>query len=235
VELDVDAQTLKALVCQLQEGIEAERQALARTLHDELGGLLVATKIDVVWLRRRLDQGDPESASRWARIVACLEQGLLFKSQIVESLRPTLLDNLGLVAALAWLMQETLAGKAVQRTESYPEEPAPLDEAAGIALFRVAQQVLGRIAERIGESPDPAVAEARVTLTLTENSEGVELEIRGDGLRADDARPDGWTAVEIAALRQRLMPLGGSISLMATAATLRLRAKLPGRSRCPVA
>jgi signal transduction histidine kinase len=220
------------VVRELQDGIEAEKQALARTLHDELGGLLVAAKMDVVWLRRRLDQGDPETASRWARVIACLEQGMQFKRRIVETLRPTLLDNLGLVAALGWLVEETLAGKGIECAESYPEEPSPLDEAAGIALFRVAQRTLRRIAGRIGERTELDADAARVTVALRENPEGVELEISGYGLQPADPS-EASSALEIVALRQRVLPLGGNLTVTPLASTLTVRAAVPWAARRP--
>ena len=228
-----DASALAALVRHLQDSTEADKLALARSLHDELGGLLVATKIDVVWLRRRLDHGDMEAAPRWARIVACLEQGLHFKSRIIEALRPTLLDNLGLSAALGWLAQEVLAGKALTLEEKYPEDPAPLDDRANIALFRIAQRALLELADRVGDGPvngAETTGQARASIALTDRSHDVVLDIRGEGLAAAGEGAQARLALETEAMRQRLAPLGGEVTLTSTASGMNLLARLPWAS-----
>ena len=104
----------------LQKVAEREKAALARELHDELGGLLVATKIDVSWLRKRVDDGSEATKLRWERVLRCMDEGLALKRRVIESLRPTLLDNVGLVAALRWLVDETLRRQGIACEEQYP-------------------------------------------------------------------------------------------------------------------
>src|SRR5579871_4763996 len=89
---------LSALSSHLQQVSEKEKAALARELHDELGGLLIAVKMDVSWLHKRAPNAqDPEMHTRWTRVLKVLDEGVDFKRRIVESLRPTLLDNMGLL------------------------------------------------------------------------------------------------------------------------------------------
>ena len=111
-ELDRTVQQRTAMLfhlsSSLQKVAEREKAALARELHDELGGLLVATKIDISWLRKRVDDGSEATKLRWERVLRCMDEGLALKRRIIESLRPTLLDNVGLVAALRWLVDESL-------------------------------------------------------------------------------------------------------------------------------
>ncbi|HSD73659.1 MAG TPA: CHASE3 domain-containing protein [Steroidobacteraceae bacterium] len=138
----VDARTaeLATLSSYLQSVAEREKQALARELHDSLGGLLVATKMDVAWLRRRLRVADPELELRFERIQEALDRGVDLKRRIVENLRPTLLDSMGLFAALRWQFGETCGRAGLTCSDNLPEEEAQLVSEAAIALFRVAQE-----------------------------------------------------------------------------------------------
>ena len=95
---------------------EKEKAQLARALHDELGGLLIAVKMDVSWLQKRWPSRHPEIQARWARVLKVLDDGVDFKRRIVEKLRPTLLDNMGLLPAVRWIAQETCTPRRAAAT-----------------------------------------------------------------------------------------------------------------------
>lgn len=138
----VDSRTteLATLSSYLQSIAEREKQALARELHDALGGLLVATKMDLAWMKRRLGSTDPELLLRFERIQEALDRGVDLKRRIVEDLRPTLLDNMGLFAALRWHFDETCRRAGLNCVDRLPESEPELLGEASIALFRVAQE-----------------------------------------------------------------------------------------------
>ena len=98
---------LSELSTQLQSVAEKERAALSRELHDELGGLLVAARMDLSWLEERVGSTDPEIQGQFKRVHDALQDGVELKRRVVENLRPTLLDNLGLFAALRWQVSDT--------------------------------------------------------------------------------------------------------------------------------
>ncbi len=116
---------LSALSSHLQHVAEREKAAIARELHDELGGIMVAAKMDVSWLEKRLATDDPGLTLRWTRLRKLLDDGLNLKRRVVETLRPTLLDNMGLVSAVQWIYQETCgrAGLNVRAVVSRPGDP----------------------------------------------------------------------------------------------------------------
>ena len=97
---------LSELSNHLQVVREDEKSKLARDIHDELGGILVSAKMDVAWVEERLKKRDPESAAKLERALQALDDGVQIKRRIIEELRPTLLDNLGLAAALDWQVHE---------------------------------------------------------------------------------------------------------------------------------
>jgi len=125
---------LFSLSSNLQQVTEREKAALARELHDELGGLLVATKIDVSLLRRSCDDGTEASAVRWDRVLRSLDEGLNLKRRVIESLRPTLLDNVGLVAAMRWLVDFADARKGIPMKQALAAEIMEAYQGQGNAI-----------------------------------------------------------------------------------------------------
>ena len=97
---------LSELSGNLQEVQEAEKAKLARDIHDELGSILVSARMDVSWARQQVEPLDPASAQKLARASGTLDEGVQIKRHIIEDLRPTLLDNLGLAAAFDWHLNE---------------------------------------------------------------------------------------------------------------------------------
>jgi signal transduction histidine kinase len=189
----------------LQKIAEREKAALARELHDELGGLLVATKIDVSWLRKRADDGSEASKLRWERVLRCMDEGLSLKRRIIESLRPTLLDNVGLVAALRWMVDETLRRSGIACEENYPETVPELSPDARIAVFRAVQECLMNIIKH---------AKAKsVLLTLSVEADQMSIVIRDDGVGIDESRIDTPQSHGLLGMRHRIEALEGSLTI----------------------
>ncbi len=111
---------LSELSNHLQVVREEEKSKLARDIHDELGGILVSAKMDVAWVEKRLRERDPEAAAKLDRTLQTLDDGVETKRRIIEELRPTLLDNLGLPAALDWQVHEICdrAGPAMHNRDA---------------------------------------------------------------------------------------------------------------------
>ena len=194
----------------LQRVTEREKAALARELHDELGSLLVATKIDVSWLRRTLDDGTETSKLRWERVLRCLDDGLSLKRRVIESLRPTLLDNVGLVAALRWLVDETLRRVNIACVEDYPENVPEMSSDARIAVFRIVQESLVNVVKH---------ANARtVHMTVWADDRDFSVRIRDDGLGIDKDRIDVPQSHGLRGMRHRIESLGGVLRVQSLGA-----------------
>ena len=189
----------------LQKVAEREKAALARELHDELGGLLVATKIDVSWLRKRIDDGSEANKLRWERVLRCMDEGLTLKRRIIESLRPTLLDNVGLVAALRWLVDESLRRAGIACEEQYPEPMPVLSPDARIAVYRVVQECLMNITKH---------AKAKsVLLRITANERELSIVIRDDGVGIDESRIETPQSHGLLGMRHRIESLEGQLEV----------------------
>jgi signal transduction histidine kinase len=209
LERQVEARTqqLTSLSTHLQGVSEQEKSALSRELHDELGGLLVAARMDLSWLQQRLPTSDVNIEQRFKRIHESLSAGVDLKRRVVEELRPTLLDNMGLYAALRWQFKETCRRKGMFCSESIPESELKFNPDASIGVFRIAQEALTNILKH----SDAKVAD--LTIEIRDNA--FELRVTDDGKGVSPQRLE--TSHGIASMRHRAAALGGSLEVTAGA------------------
>jgi signal transduction histidine kinase len=207
LELEVEARTseLAALSTHLQGVSEQEKSALSRELHDELGGLLVAARMDLSWLQQRLPTTDPSIEQRFKRIHDSLSAGVDLKRRVVEELRPTLLDNMGLFTALRWQFKETCRRTGLRCTETIPESELKFSPDAAIGVFRIAQEALTNILKHSeAKSADLFISIDRDTFTLR---------ITDDGKGIPSGRLATSTTHGLVSMRHRIAGLGGTWDL----------------------
>jgi signal transduction histidine kinase len=204
LEQQVDSRTreLAALSTHLQGVSEQEKSALSRELHDELGGLLVAARMDLSWLQQRLPTTDPGIEQRFKRIHDSLSAGVDLKRRVVEELRPTLLDNMGLFTALRWQFKETCRRTGLRCTETIPESELNMSPDAAIGVFRVAQEALTNILKH---------AEAKsANLSIEIKNDTLTLRISDDGKGIATDRLKNSTSHGLVSMRHRIAGLGGT-------------------------
>jgi signal transduction histidine kinase len=216
--------SIAGLVSHLQTVTEREKAGLARELHDELGGLLVAASMDLSWLEREIGAGEESPRSievrrRLGRLRDCLAGAVDMKRKIIEDLRPTLLDNVGLFAALRWLVSTTAARTGIASVVRFPAAEPHFKPDAAIALFRMAQEGICIVLDSKWVRSMTLVlggSEGRVTLTVTGHGEWHS--------------PDEQTrtkSYELAAIRHRMAALAGGVSYSMDPLTVSLCAWLP--------
>jgi signal transduction histidine kinase len=211
---------LTELSTHLQEVSELEKSALSRELHDELGGLLVAARMDLSWLQQRLPTSDPAIEQRFRRIHDSLSAGVDLKRRVVEELRPTLLDNMGLFAALRWQFKESCRRTGLNCTEAIPETELRFSPDAAIGVFRVAQEALTNILKHA------EATSADLSIEILENV--FVLRISDDGRGIAPHRLGTSTSHGIAAMKHRVAALDGrwEVSSPPTGGTL-VTARIP--------
>jgi signal transduction histidine kinase len=182
---------------------ELEKASLARELHDELGGLLVAVRMDLAQLRRRITLPDDDSLARWARVDAALTAGVELKRRVIEELRPTLLDNMGLVAALRWQAEQTSAQGKLELETSLPEEEPTLSDDEAIAVFRCAQEALTNVLKHARAT--------RVRLSMQDDSHGLVVAVEDDGVGLQPGAAQRPGSHGLKQMNFRMQAVGGSM------------------------
>lgn len=142
---------LTELATLLLKIMEGERSQLAKKLHDELGGMITAAKMDMQWLSAHIGAAlDPKGAEKFNSVVQMLDQAMMLKRRVVENLRPSLLEHFGLGVALRSHFEEHCKQSGIECIASLPDESVDLDAARQLTVFRVAQDALGGIIGRGG-------------------------------------------------------------------------------------
>jgi signal transduction histidine kinase len=192
---------LSELSTHLQSLAEQEKSALSRELHDELGGLLVAARMDVSWIEERVKSQDAEVQAHFGRVHAALQSGVDVKRRVVENLRPSLLDNLGLFPALRSQVADSCGRAGLRCLERYPDEELHLNPESSITVFRIVQEALTNIVKHARAQ--------RVEVTVEPRPPWLMLRIRDDGVGLPLERLRALRSHGLAAMRQRAAGLGG--------------------------
>ena len=204
LEVQVERRTreLTDLAQHLLRVREEERGHLARELHDELGGLLTAAKLDLARVTKRVDGTGPEVAERLQHLSQTLDAGIAVKRRIIEDLRPSSLDNLGLQRTL-----EIQCSEFAQRSEIRVHTEiadVKLDPERALAVYRVVQEALTNVAKYA------RAKEVRVKLQRV--GERARLCVEDDG-RGFDPKLVREGRHGLAGMRFRLRSCGGDLVL----------------------
>jgi signal transduction histidine kinase len=198
---------LSDLTSHLQSVTEQEKAQLARDLHDELGGLLTAARMDLSWLQGRASAAEPEAQSKLAALAGAIDTAMSLKRRVVESLRPALLDHFGLAMALQSHFETTCEAAGLRCRSQIVDDEPPLPQDMAIALFRVAQEALTNVLRH-------AHAQT-VDLRFSSDADGYRMSIADDGIGFDPARSRGGVSHGIGGMRHRIRNLGGEFTLRA--------------------
>lgn len=195
-------ETLSELARHLQVVREEERGHLARELHDELGALLTAAKLDVARLKSRTATAGPEVAERLQHLTESLNGVIALKRRIIEDLRPSSLSNLGLTAALEILTREF--AERANLDVQINVEPVTLPDATNLTIYRMVQESLNNIAK---------YARAQhVLVTVHNHPTHIAIQIRDDGIgfAEENVRRN---AHGLLGMRHRVEAAGGRLTI----------------------
>lgn len=190
----------------LQTVREDEKARIARDLHDEMGGILVSAKMDVASAAKRIGDTSPEAGTRLGRAIKSLDEGITIKRRLIEDLRPTLLDNLGLGAALDWLVKGACERAGLQCTLNLDEgDPGSLPPEVSIAIYRIVQEAMTNVIKYAKAK--------RVTVDLVRSAGGISLHFRDDGVGLPARMSANRLSHGIAGIRQRVRALNGEFRI----------------------
>ena len=192
---------LSELASYLQQVQESERFNLARELHDEMGALLTASKMNVAWLLRQKEAlSTPAIRDKLQKLDGFLEQGVQLKRKVIEGLAPSALSNLGLSTALEVLVSQAASTAGIPMTFTGPDDPLEPPQEVGLACYRAAQEALTNVQRHAKAT--------RVSVELACSPQWIELRIRDDGQgfrNTGTGRTHG-----LRGMRHRAVSLGGA-------------------------
>jgi signal transduction histidine kinase len=194
--------SLAELATHLQNVREDERGHLARELHDELGALLTAAKLDVARLKSRLADNLPEASERLEHLTSTLNTGIALKRRIVEDLRPSSLSHLGLVASLEILAREFEERSGLSITTDL--ETVELGGAAQLTVYRLVQESLTNIAKYA------SATQVEISLHNFDNFITVDVKDNGKGFKLESI---GSGSHGLAGMRHRVEAAGGKLTI----------------------
>jgi signal transduction histidine kinase len=194
---------------------EEEKARVARELHDELAQSLCALKMDTLWVRDHAAHAPEAVVARLTDMLAMIDRTVTATRRIAADLRPMMLDDLGLVPAIEWLVEGFTQRSGVACKLSLDEGlQLELQEPYATAVFRIVQESLANVFKHAGAS--------QVQVALGKVPHGVMLLVQDDGCGFLPAALRKPGSLGLMGLRERVQLLGGSVSLQST----------PGQGTC---
>ncbi|MGI9040064.1 MAG: GAF domain-containing sensor histidine kinase [Gemmatimonadales bacterium] len=195
---------LARLSARMIEQHEEERRRLSRELHDETAQVFSAVKMELGMLR---EAAAPAPAARLDHVLGLIDTGIRSIRSVTNDLRPSLLDDLGLLPALRSLVADFSERSGIRAGLAAPPSLPPLSKEAELALFRALQEALSNVLRHAGARS--------VNIGISVSSTGILLEVRDDGRGVpDESAPDRLRLdrhMGLAGMRERISALGGTV------------------------
>ena len=186
---------------------EYEKKIIARDLHDDFGSYLTAINMDVSRTRDKIAATNPEQAAKLERTLGLLGSAIEMKRQLISDLRPSMLDNLGLGAALEQYIDEWSRRTGIGATFDHDGELDSNDEGCPIAIFRVFQEALANVTKHSKAS--------RVAAHCYRIGDDIEFEIADDGIGLSDGDRVKAGTHGLLGIRERVLAYRGTVEFLA--------------------
>ncbi len=205
-EINQSYQDIRQLASHLQDVREEERAGIAREIHDELGQQLTGLKMDVSWMsKRKTVQEDGELRQKAAATIGLLDQTIMTVRRIATDLRPSILDDLGLVAAIEWQCQEFGRRSGIRTEFTSAVTDFPFSSAIAIGLFRICQESLTNVARH--------AAAGRISIELQRENNAYMLTIEDDGKGFEVGTTASQKTLGLLGMKERALMMGGEFRI----------------------
>lgn len=201
-------QQLLELSSHIQDAKEQERLRIAREVHDEIGSLLTAMRMDLLWLIQRLPKDNPTLTEKARTIEELVNRAITSASHLAHRLRPGFLDCFGIIAAIEIEAQEFSKRSGIPCTIIKSQESIDLPEAYTITLFRVCQETLNNILKH--------AQAAHVQIEIVKGADHLELIVSDDGVGFSEAARDKPHSFGLRGIHERVAHLGGTVKIAST-------------------
>jgi signal transduction histidine kinase len=198
---------LRALSIYWQNAIEAQRAHIAREIHDEFGQSMSALKMDLTWLANRLPEGD-EKVARIRTMTTLIDGSIAQMRRIATELRPGLLDDLGLNAALDWQAREFSRHSEIPCNLKLPNDDLALASALNTTLFRIFQETLTNVARHAKAT--------RVDASFQQEGKTLVLTVQDNGRGITESELNDPHSLGLLGLRERATQWGGNLTIRNT-------------------
>lgn len=199
-------ESLRQLATHLEGIREAERTHMAREIHDELGQQLTGLKMDISWLSKKLQVEDAIVNSKMSSVMKLIDKTVITVRRLATELRPSILDDLGLISALEWQTDEF--EKRSEIRSSFSTNDATLivsDNVVATNIFRIYQESLTNVL-RHSEATE-------VHSSLTATADSLELEISDNGKGFDPNSIGNKKTLGLLGMKERVHLMGGSYNI----------------------
>lgn len=208
IELALSERRLADFAGHLQTTIEQERAAIAREIHDDIGGALAAVKFDLSWIGRHTT--DPAALGHVTAATEMLQHALEASQRIMMNLRPAILDQ-GLVAAVQWLTRDFSKRTGIETTVHAFHANGALPKAVQLVAYRTAQEALTNIVKH--------AACTQVTIDLSDAEGVLTLEVKDNGKGISPTEHDKPKAFGLRGLHERAKSVGGWLDVSSHSST----------------
>lgn len=219
---------LRQLALASQTVREQEKSRVARELHDELAQALTALKMDVSWIRAHVPAGDGPLAKKLSDIESMLDGTVAATRRISADLRPLMLDDLGLVPAVEWLVQRFIERNGIPCELDIGTADLELGDAYATAVFRILQESLTNAARHAQAS--------KVEVSIDRREGAIALRVRDNGRGFYSSDPSKPGSFGLMGLRERTYLLGGEVNIASEpgrGTTIEVRIPLEARAAEP--
>jgi PAS domain S-box-containing protein len=199
IRLDESYKELQRLALHLENVRAEERTQIARNLHDEMGATLAALKMRIAWLASRLPDGMPHLAAEAGHISELVSDGIKTVRQVVSDLRPNLLNDVGLIAAVKDCVNRFQRDTEIKCTVVLPEQDFSLNEDQSVTIFRIVQESLSNVARHAQAS------NAEILFSL--NGDTLLVEIEDNGIGFDTSGKE--KSFGLIGIKERALMIGG--------------------------
>jgi signal transduction histidine kinase len=202
---------LRALAARLISIREEERARIAREIHDELGQVLTSLKMDLTWLVKQLDQSQKPLLARADTMCRLIDSTVQVVRRMSTGMRPEILDDMGLVAAIGWQTKEFQKRMGIRCRAELPTQPTHLGNELSTAVFRIFQEILTNIARHAKATS--------VFVQLRISDERLSLKVTDDGVGMAESAVHARESLGLLGMQERAQLFGGQVTFQA----------LPGR------
>jgi signal transduction histidine kinase len=199
------ARQLAALSHHLIQLAEIEKATLARQLHDEFGACLTVIALDILIVAEKIKHTEPDLALRLQRAIARINEAVVLKRRLVEELRPSMLDSLGLSACLTEHMLEFEKRTGLHVTTDICPDFDNIDADNAIAVFRIAQESLRNVEKH--------AAASRLWISLQPKDGGACLLIEDNGIGIASDVMMAPKSHGLSGMRERMILHGGKLNV----------------------